>query len=216
MNPNCIWSQLEALKHICVVWDVYITDSLKATARDKRGKGIRRRVEGRNSPPRNWQMFLRVDENKAELFELLAHHIAGLQNTDKQIITTLRNEVMCNDSLQHPNLSPCSHEEADTRIILHLAYAAMSGYDPIMIRTVDTDVVVLAITYYHALSASEIWVAFGTGKHFRCIGAHCVANALSPEKASILSLFHAFTSFLEKARNRHGILGQHTVIWQMP
>ena len=147
--------QLEAVKRIDVVWDVYIADSLKATARDKRGKGIRRRVEGRNSLPRNWQMFLRVDENKAELFEFLAHHIAGLQNTDKQIITTLRNEVMCNDSLQHPNLSPCSHEEADTRIILHLADAAMSGYDRIMIRTVDTDVVVLAITYYRLSTRSS-------------------------------------------------------------
>ena len=63
--------QLELVNRIDVVWDVYIADSLKGAAREKRGKGIRRRVESRNSIPRNWQMFLRNDENKTELFEFL-------------------------------------------------------------------------------------------------------------------------------------------------
>ena len=59
-----ICRQLESVK---CIWVIYISDSLKGTAREKRAKGIRRRVEGRNSIPRNWQMFLRVDENKTEL-----------------------------------------------------------------------------------------------------------------------------------------------------
>ena len=56
--------QLDTVKRIDVVWDVYLKDSLKGTAREKRGKGFRE--EGRNTIPRNWQMFLRVDENKTE------------------------------------------------------------------------------------------------------------------------------------------------------
>ena len=115
---------------IDVVWDTYISDSLKGTGREKRINGIRRRVEVRNSIPRNWQMLSRVDENKTELFEFLAQLISEQPNTDKQIIMTFRNEVLCNQKRQQVNLSPCSHEEADTRIILHLAA-----------------VVVLAITY---------------------------------------------------------------------
>ena len=39
-------------------------DSLKAATRRKRGKCIRRHVEGNNQVPSNWQEFLRVDENK--------------------------------------------------------------------------------------------------------------------------------------------------------
>ena len=185
--------QLESDKRIDEVWDIYISDSLKGTVREKRGKGIRQRVEGRNSIPRNWQLFLRVDENKTELFEFLAQRISELPNTDKQIITTFRNEVLCNQNRQQANLSPCSHEEADTRIILHLADAAKSGYDRILLRTVDIDVVVLAITYFYTVPASEIWIAFGTGKHFRNIGVHCIAKTLDPEKSSILPLFHALT-----------------------
>ena len=149
---NSYWS----FKRTDVVLDIYISDSLKGTAREKRGNGIRRRVEGRNSIPRNWQMFLRVDENKTKLFEFLAQRISELPNTAKQIITTFRNEVLCNQNHQQANLSPCSHEEADTRIILNLADEAKSGYDRILLRTGDTDVVVLAITYYYTVPASEI------------------------------------------------------------
>ena len=39
-------------------------------------------------------------------------------------------------------LAPCNHEEADTRIIVHIADAVSRGYDQIIVRTVDTDVVV--------------------------------------------------------------------------
>ena len=74
--------QLELVNRIDVVWDVYIADSLKGAAREKRGKGIRRRVESRDSIPRNWQMFLRNDDNKTELFEFLAQYIAKLSNAN--------------------------------------------------------------------------------------------------------------------------------------
>ena len=78
-----ICRQLEIVNRIDVVWDIYTPDSLKGTAGEKRGKGIRRRVEGRNSIPRNWQMFLRVDENKTEVYEFHAQRILELPNTDK-------------------------------------------------------------------------------------------------------------------------------------
>ena len=55
--------------------------------------------------------------------------------------------------------------------------------------------VVLDITYYYmyTVPASEIWIAFGTGKHFGYIGARCIAKTVGPEKSSVLPLFHAFT-----------------------
>ena len=42
-------------------------------------------------------------------------------------------------------LDPCDHEEADTRIILHLANAVNGGFHKILLHTVETDVVVLAV-----------------------------------------------------------------------
>ena len=44
-----------------MVFDAYWKDSLKASPRTKRGKGIRRHVEGNKQVPINWQEFLRVD-----------------------------------------------------------------------------------------------------------------------------------------------------------
>ena len=67
-----IRSHLTYVTRLDVVWDVYIDDSLKSSTRERRGKGVRRRVAPTSKVPGNWQEFLRVSENKSELFEFLA------------------------------------------------------------------------------------------------------------------------------------------------
>ena len=53
--------------------------------------------------------------------------------------------MTCNDTdvNQLDYLQPCAYEEADTRILLHVAHCASQGYQRVIIRTVDTDVVIL-------------------------------------------------------------------------
>ena len=63
-----ITSQLHNTSRLDLVWDRYIEDFLKGTARKKRGKGIRRRVTAGGIIPGNCRDFLRVDRNKIELF----------------------------------------------------------------------------------------------------------------------------------------------------
>ena len=67
-----ILRQLEDAKRIDIVWDVYKDDSLKKAAREKRGSGQRRKVMLSTRIPSDWKRFLRVDDNKDELFKLLA------------------------------------------------------------------------------------------------------------------------------------------------
>ncbi len=57
--------------------------------------------------------------------------------------------------------------------MLHVTDAAKE-YTSVTIRTVDSDVVVLAVYVFGQLSTSltELWVAFGTGKNYRMISAH--------------------------------------------
>ncbi len=57
-------AQLENTTRVDIVWDVYQTDSLKGTTRQKRGKGVRRRVVPSAAIPKNWKDFLHVDDNK--------------------------------------------------------------------------------------------------------------------------------------------------------
>ena len=62
--PYYISAQLENTTRVDIVWDVYQTYSLKGTTRQKRGKGVRRRVVPSAAIPKNWKDFLRVDDNK--------------------------------------------------------------------------------------------------------------------------------------------------------
>ena len=82
-------SKLQTVSRLDLVWDRYIADSLKDSARSKRGKGVRRRVVGAAAIPGNWQNFLRVDTNKTELFKFLSQAIfTWFDQDDKQLVNT--------------------------------------------------------------------------------------------------------------------------------
>ena len=68
--------------------------------------------------------------------------------------------------------------------------------DMFAIRTVDTDVLVLAVAALSHLSGPaqlELWVAFGTGANLRYIAAHKICSRLGPRVSKTLPFFHAFT-----------------------
>ena len=154
-------------------------------------KGIKRRGEHFSIIPGIWQEFLRINDNKNELFSFLAMSSVACIKANKEFITTQDSGVLC---INHPDVSaPCTHEEADTRIILHLEDAARKEYKTVLIRTVDTDVVVLAIAAADYLDISELWIAFGAGKNFQYFAIHEMAEALGPQHCLALSMFHAFT-----------------------
>ena len=67
-----VQSQLQKTNRVDIIWDEYIRNSLKAATRKKRGKGTRRRVQSDTKIPGNWQAFLRIDDNRKELFAFLA------------------------------------------------------------------------------------------------------------------------------------------------
>ena len=54
-------------------------------------------------------------------------------------------------------------------MILHMADAVKKGFHKILLHTVDTDVVVVAVAAAAKLDIQGLWVAFGTVKKFRYI-----------------------------------------------
>ena len=70
-----IKAKLRNVTRIDIIWDVYLEDSLESTAREIRGRGIRRRVAPSNTIPGNCQELLRLADNKTELFNFLAHRV---------------------------------------------------------------------------------------------------------------------------------------------
>lgn len=183
---------LASVKRIDVVWDVYLEDSLKSSARERRGSGTRIRVEPKAKIPKNWQGFLRVDENKTALFGFLARELGALSVEGKQIYTTYGQMVLISPPADTAPLE-CTHEEADTRMMLHTYHASKSGCRRVLIRTTDTDVVVLAVSRMQDFSTEETWIAFGTDKHFRYIRVHNIADKLGRQRCKALPTFHAIT-----------------------
>ena len=82
--------------------------------------------------------------NKTELFSFPSQEAVGLPFTQgMEHYTTDGTGVLC--SSEEANvacLAPCLQEEADTRLLLHVADAVQKGCKKVTIRTVDTDVVV--------------------------------------------------------------------------
>ena len=56
------------------------------------------------------------------------------------VVNTIPDFIAC-------NLSPCSYEKVDTRIFVHAVGGVQQGKKRLKIRTVDSDVVILAIHF---------------------------------------------------------------------
>ena len=54
-------------------------------------------------------------------------------------------EVLCSEATNVELLSPCTHEDTDTRVLLHAVDGVKQGRQNIVIRTVDTEAVVLTV-----------------------------------------------------------------------
>ena len=184
-------AQLQHASRLDIVWDVCIPNSLKATARGNRGGGIRRRVQATNHLPRDWNGFLRLDENKTELFKFFAEETVTLGG-EKQVISTLGDQfISYPPRVDVSNLAPCSHEEADTRMLLHAAGAANQGFRKILIRTVATDVVVLSVAPVPKFQPAELWLAFGVEVKSRYLPGHEISQSIGQEMSEALPFFHA-------------------------
>jgi hypothetical protein len=94
-------------------------------------------------------------------------------------------------------MPPCDHEEADTRLLIHLQDVLQNGCTNCPVCTVDTDVVVVLIGKFYLLTTIcqnvNIWVAFGTGKNFTYYHINALYEDLGMEKSLALPVFHSFT-----------------------
>ena len=102
-------------------------------------------------------------------------------------------ELRCSEVINEQDLSPCTNEEADTRMLLHAADGAKQGCKRILVRTVDTDVVVLAVSTANKLTCEQLIVLFGTGKTFCNLDATHMTRKSGNDKCNALPAFHALT-----------------------
>ena len=136
-------------------------------------------------------MFLRCSENKKELFPYLTK--VAMQTISYLLLSTSDKDVCCPKTLNMQGLSPCDQEEADTRMFVHVKHAA-NEYSHIMIKTIDTNVVCIAISCVkHIPELEEIWIEFGSDKALQ-LPIHEISNALGIPVCEALPFFHSFSS----------------------
>ena len=119
-----------------------------------------------------WKLTYLSDNSKTELFKFLSVALMRWfyqeELVDKQPIITDGEAVLIKPPLPDlASLSPCNHEEADSHMLLRTFHAAQHDHHTILIRTVGTDVVVLACQLVaHGLPPEdELWLAFRTDKN---------------------------------------------------
>ena len=114
--------------------------------------------------PKNWKDFLRVDENKTELFGFLSQHAISIAVAErKEVYATHDQMVLC---------SPAQCDMKNLTLLLHVSDSVQKGCKKVTIRTVDTNVVVLAVAMLRKISPEEMWIALGSGSDLRYVGVH--------------------------------------------
>lgn len=160
-----------------IVFDVYRSLSIKQQTREDRSTGGIKVSIQKDTPIQHdkFKNIITVGQNKTSLFKMIA------------------DAVVSNKTLNLSALQPCNQEEADTRLFLHVMNASHNGLKKIMIITVDTDVVVIAIFAFSLLDIEELWIEFGSGKNKRWLPIHQYAEILGNPICQALPFWHALT-----------------------
>ena len=111
-----------------------------------------------------------------------------------RLVSTVGECVLTNDdSIKILSLAPCNHEEADRRVFVHAKNMAETGHRKVMMKTVDTVVIIIAIAVSHELLLKGLWKEFRTGKDLRWFPIHKYASHLGEQICSGILLWYAFT-----------------------
>ena len=135
--------------------------------------------------------------NKTDVFHFPSRNVKLIKEDGKVFIAKQSTDIVTSNDISEDQkcwLSPCSHEEADTRLILHCFGMAQMNHRDVMFTTSNTDVVILATAHYLSLNSDMLWITFGIGAHFKFPPAHEFATGLVPEKATTSLKFHALIS----------------------
>ena len=106
----------------------------------------------------------------------------------------------------------CNHEEADTRMILHAAYAVRDSHtSAIVVQSPGTaDVLVLCVSHFTGIGCNELWFRTGVTDHQRYI----LVDSIQSKENDCGSLFQYFmpslaairqVAYLVTGRRNHGL-----------
>lgn len=187
-----IMMRLKTVDRVDLVFDQYMEESIKNETRQLRGSGPRVNVKSNVVMPKSFNCFLANSKNKEGLFGFIAENLSKIDlPAGKQIISTFKDKVISFNRNTFEPISPVTHEEADARLFLHVWHASeYSDHSKISVKTVDSDVVVIALYVFPKLpKLEELWVEYGSGKHVQYLPIHELHRKLPKGVTDILPFF---------------------------
>ena len=120
--------------------------------------------------------FLKSSENKDKLNEYLATKLLELNQCDQILVVTYKNtaltsEPSCPELDQHFPVCPCKAEKEDQQPVRYKWNLIHNGYKNILVRTIDTDVLVLLISHIGWVELGDVdlhaYIVRDQGNHTR-------------------------------------------------
>ena len=150
--------------------------------------------------PKQFKKFLSSGQNKEELIEFL---FCEWKKCDAETLSD-RKLFVCHKELCHSFHSVSNilvveevkelrsdHEEADTRLLLHAKHAS-KAYSTIIIKSPDTDVMLLSLSFAHEITNSIFFVT-GTEKNARIVNVTRLSQSYWILRSQALLALHVFT-----------------------
>ena len=159
---NMVLHEGSSSNRIDVIFDVYRENSIKNAERENRGSECGN--EFRHIQPEHkvqgWRKFLLNPKNK-KVFTMFVVKEWKKDNYRSKLANKVL-FVACEEECHRISSENASlvqdlnstQEEADTRIILHLAHAARSGYRTLIVASEDTDVFILCLSFKHSIPSN--------------------------------------------------------------
>ena len=141
-------SLLACVQDLDIMFDVCQKGSGKRVTREGHGKkdGVTLSIKEKTSFYRKFAKLLKRDDNKTELFNLIADPLSGLfRNQQKVLLITIQQTVLFNREVDLQRFQPSYKEKADDRIFVHAMEQSRLEFNRLMIVTIDINVVVIAL-----------------------------------------------------------------------
>ena len=202
-------ARLSAASRVDVVFNCYNDMSIKSFERNKRAgtESLLVAIAGSTTKcPKQWGKALHVSANEAAIVSFLVEEwqkvkYAPLIAQRSLFVTSgeqcwlFRTEAsdgtVTVQRFAVPELE-CSHEEADTRMLLHAQHAANTGQASVIIRSPDTDVAVIACSLASQIQARLIFQT-ETTQRMRYLDLTAIAASFGQGVATALIGMHSMT-----------------------
>lgn len=193
-------------KRTTVVFDTYSVNSLKNMERQRRGDSNSEfKVAGARKVPK-FREFIRSSTNKQSLLLFITNYLLkelpNLLNDSETVIIAggFQDSKLCFEISKikgSKNLEKLnsSQEEADTRLILHVL-AELKSANTILVKSVDTDVLILLIHFYCTtpeITQSNLFIQLGHGKTTHFLSINDIVGNLGKEICKKLLAIHCLT-----------------------